>query len=96
MPTERPMPGSPAEWLARARGDLALARVPLPAGGFYEDLCFHAQQAAEKAIKAVYRRHARPSIAGTDGRSGMSTVLRSCSPVCARTAWSCQISLMKR
>jgi HEPN domain-containing protein len=41
--------------MARARGDLALAKVALPAGGFYEDLCFHAQQAAEKAIKAVYR-----------------------------------------
>jgi HEPN domain-containing protein len=26
----------------------------LPEGGFYEDLCFHAQQAAEKALKAVY------------------------------------------
>jgi HEPN domain-containing protein len=34
---------------------LALAKVPLPRGVFYEDLCFHAQQAAEKAIKAVYR-----------------------------------------
>ncbi len=57
MPVERDIPGSPVEWLARAKGDLALARAPLPAGGFYEDLCFHAQQAAEKAIKAVYRRH---------------------------------------
>jgi HEPN domain-containing protein len=27
----------------------------LPAEAFHEDLCFHAQQAAEKAIKAVYR-----------------------------------------
>lgn len=27
-----------------------------PAGS-YEDLCFHAQQAAEKALKAVYQRH---------------------------------------
>ena len=54
MPRNSPAPGSPGEWLARARGDLALARVPLPEGGFYEDLCFHAQQAAEKALKAVY------------------------------------------
>ena len=37
----------------------ALARVSLPDGAFYEDLCFHAQQAAEKAIKAVYRAHQR-------------------------------------
>lgn len=54
MPQDRPIPGSPQEWVARARGDLALARAPLPPGGFYEDLCFHAQQAAEKALKAVY------------------------------------------
>jgi HEPN domain-containing protein len=33
---------------------LALAGAPLPPGGFYEDLCFHAQQAAEKALKAIY------------------------------------------
>jgi HEPN domain-containing protein len=32
-----------------------LAKVPLPIGVLYEDLCFHAQQAAEKAVKAVYR-----------------------------------------
>lgn len=48
------IPGSPQDWLARAQGDLALATVNLPEGGFYEDLCFHAQQAAEKAVKAVY------------------------------------------
>ncbi len=54
MPHSMPIPGSAADWLARARGDLALSRVPLPEGGFYEDLCFHAQQAAEKALKAVY------------------------------------------
>lgn len=54
MPGDRPVRGSPEEWLARARGDLALAAGPLPEGGFYEDLCFHAQQAAEKALKAVY------------------------------------------
>jgi HEPN domain-containing protein len=54
VPPER-SPGSPVEWLARARADLAIARIPLPAEGRYEDLCLHAQQAAEKAIKAVYR-----------------------------------------
>lgn len=57
MPPERATPGSPADWMARAHSDLALARAPLPEGAFYEDLCFHAQQAAEKAIKAVYRAH---------------------------------------
>ena len=57
MPQHRPVPGSPEDWLARAIGDLALACVPLPDKGYYEDLCFHAQQAAEKAIKAVYKKH---------------------------------------
>lgn len=57
MPANRPTPGSPEDWLNRARGDLALARAPLPEGGFYEDLCFHAQQAAEKALKSVYVKH---------------------------------------
>jgi len=57
MPQDSQAPGSPRDWLARAKGDLALARVPLPEGAFYDDLCFHAQQAAEKALKAVYQHH---------------------------------------
>jgi len=57
MPPDRHPPGSARDWLARAKGDLALARVPLPEGAFYDDLCFHAQQAAEKALKAVYRHY---------------------------------------
>ena len=55
MPQGREAPGSARDWLARARGDLALAESPLPPGAFLEDLCFHAQQAAEKALKAIYR-----------------------------------------
>jgi HEPN domain-containing protein len=43
----------PLRWLANALADLALARIPLPKGGLYEHLCFHAQQAVEKALKAV-------------------------------------------
>ena len=57
MPVEPPIPGSPSDWLARAKGDFALACVALPEGGFYEDLFYHLQQTAEKAIKAVYRVH---------------------------------------
>jgi len=57
VPQGRPEPGSSADWLARARGDLAIAKAPLPEGAFYEDLCFHAQQPAEKALKAVYQHH---------------------------------------
>jgi HEPN domain-containing protein len=37
---------------------LAFARLSLPEGAYYEDLCFHAQQAAEKALKAAYQHHA--------------------------------------
>ncbi|MFQ5839322.1 MAG: HEPN domain-containing protein [Candidatus Methylomirabilales bacterium] len=59
MPPDRQIPGSPEDWLRRARSDLALAKVPLPEGALWEDLCFHAQQAAEKAIKAVYRASKR-------------------------------------
>jgi HEPN domain-containing protein len=55
MPQDKPVPGSAEDWLTRAEGDLALAKVPLPAGAFFEDLCFHCQQAAEKAFKAVYQ-----------------------------------------
>jgi HEPN domain-containing protein len=54
VPQDRRTAGSSGEWLARSRGDLALAHAPLPEGGFYEDLCFHGQQAAEKSLKAVY------------------------------------------
>ncbi len=50
-------PGSALDWLTRARGDLALAAAPLPLGAFLEDLCFHAQQAAEKALKAILIHH---------------------------------------
>ncbi|MBM4349614.1 MAG: HEPN domain-containing protein [Deltaproteobacteria bacterium] len=60
MQQDRPVPGSAEDWLARAEGDLALARAPLPEGAFYEDLCFHAQQAAEKALKAVYQHSSKP------------------------------------
>ncbi len=53
MPPETHAPGSAADWLRHAYSDLALARTtPLPPI-LFEDLCFHAQQAAEKAIKAI-------------------------------------------
>lgn len=43
-------------WLEYAIADLAVARMPLPAQSKYEMLLFHAQQAAEKALKAVLIR----------------------------------------
>ena len=45
--------GTAREWLARARGALALAKAPKTDQILFEDLCFEAQQAAEKALKAV-------------------------------------------
>lgn len=45
-------PDDPREWLNRARSDLALAQQQA-SNVYLEDLCFHVQQAAEKAIKAV-------------------------------------------
>ena len=42
----------PREWLNRARSNLARARI-VTAEAYLEDGCFDAQQAAEKAIKAV-------------------------------------------
>ena len=57
MPPHKPAPGSAPDWLARAKSDLAIAKAPLPKDALYEDLCFHAQQTAEKALKAVYQHH---------------------------------------
>ena len=54
MPPELRDPTDPREWLRRARSSLALAKAGPPAPEvLYEDLAFDAQQAAEKAIKAV-------------------------------------------
>ena len=47
-------PDDPREWLRRARGDLAWAKQPKPPVTPWENPCFAAQQAAEKAIKAVF------------------------------------------
>ena len=51
-PPERFPPNDPREWMNRARSNLVRARSRIP-GAYLEDLCFDAQQAAEKAIKAV-------------------------------------------
>jgi HEPN domain-containing protein len=54
MPRKPGLATDPQEWLRRARSNLARARddsgVPEV---LYEDLCFDAQQGAEKALKAV-------------------------------------------
>ena len=52
--SEHRQPDTPAAWLIRARSDLALARVALAASDvLLEDVCYHTQQCAEKAIKAL-------------------------------------------
>lgn len=47
-------PTSPHVWLSRAKGNLTLAeKGGRLKGVLFEDLCFNAQQAAEKALKAI-------------------------------------------
>ena len=53
MPPEDSTIGTPEEWLRRAKSNLARAKQPKPPEAIWEDLCFDAQQAAEKALKAV-------------------------------------------
>jgi len=53
MPHDPSSTKDPQKWMQNARADMAIARIELPPGGMYEQLCFHAQQAAEKSIKAV-------------------------------------------
>lgn len=52
------MPPDPAlsstQWLRYARADLAVAGGAQALGSLPGNYCFHAQQAAEKAVKAVY------------------------------------------
>lgn len=53
MGSESRVPGSAEDWLLYAKSDLELARIEKPEGVLLENLCFHAQQAAEKTLKAV-------------------------------------------
>lgn len=57
MSSEAPQAGSAQDWLRHAKSDLALARMPKTRRLLYEHLCFHAQQAAEKSLKAVLVHH---------------------------------------
>jgi HEPN domain-containing protein len=53
MGRKRLPPDDPREWLNRARSNLACAKAEI-AEVYLEDLCFQAQQAAEKSVKAVF------------------------------------------
>ena len=56
MAAKRFAPTDPREWLNRARSNLRRARRTMR-GVYLEDLCFDAQQGAEKAIKALFVQH---------------------------------------
>jgi HEPN domain-containing protein len=61
------MVARPEDWFRQAERDLAHAQRSLQLGDF-EWSCFASQQAAEKAVNAVYQRHGAeargPSVAG--------------------------------
>ena len=50
-PPDRFSHNDPREWLNRARSNLARAKTRTD-DAYWEDMCFDAQQAAEKAVKA--------------------------------------------
>ncbi|MBI4041987.1 MAG: HEPN domain-containing protein [Deltaproteobacteria bacterium] len=53
-PPNRFPPGAPEEWLRHAMNDLAFSQLGLRSEEeFLEQVCFHAQQAVEKSLKAV-------------------------------------------
>ena len=54
MPPDGVDPGAPREWLRRARSNLARASLgQITPDVLLEDVCFDAQQAVEKALKAL-------------------------------------------
>jgi HEPN domain-containing protein len=80
MTGHRWQPDDPREWLSRARSNLARAKAEVP-GVYLEDLCFDAQQAAEKAIKAVLISQNKRFPHVHVCRRSFSTSLRNCTPV---------------
>lgn len=75
MPPERRDATNAAEWLRRARSNLARAKAGRGTPEvLYEDLCFDAQQAAEKAIKALLV-HQQAAFPRTHAISDLLTIL---------------------
>jgi len=60
-------------WLRAAGEDLTYARHAA-AGGFHAPACFHAQQAAEKAVKAVHYRSGARAVIGHSVRALIETL----------------------
>jgi len=73
------------DWMKQAEADLAAALDSL-AGGHFEWSCFAAQQAAEKAVKALYMKHGAdawghtitPLIGGLRGANAAGEELIAC------------------
>jgi len=76
MPPKKSALGTAQEWLKRAKGNLALAKQAKPKEAFWDDLCFDAQQAAEKSIKAVLV-HSKIDFPKTHNIRGSSGACRS-------------------
>jgi len=53
MSDRKIIPGSAEDWFSRAKSNLVRAQCDKPEEVFWEDLCFDAQQAVEKAFKSV-------------------------------------------
>ena len=60
-------------WLAAAREELAWARYATK-GEFHAPACFHAQQAAEKAVKAVHFHRGARAVLGHSVRRLIETL----------------------
>jgi HEPN domain-containing protein len=54
--SERYPPDDPREWINRAYSDLAIAKADIH-NAYIEDLCYHTQQAVEKAVKSLLLKY---------------------------------------
>lgn len=52
--------GSPIDWLKRGKSNLIRAKQSKPKEVYWEDLCFDAQQAVEKSLKALLLYYKMP------------------------------------
>lgn len=60
MLPDDPAPGSYEDWLRHAYSDLEIARIEPSPRMLLEGLCYHAQQAVEKSLKALLVSRAIP------------------------------------
>jgi HEPN domain-containing protein len=65
-----------ARWLSQADNDLAFARYASE-GRFFHQACFHAQQAAEKALKAVHYNDGARAVLGHSAVGLLAKLLNS-------------------